>query len=126
MSGDPDTAGEGDTTLEPQTTGEPEAVSDERLADGPVAGVPSGAPQPATPERSASGAIEGADSAALGTAATPATAPPGASVDPSESVVPGARFDRPLTEAKPWFTSLAAESDQAGVANEDPGEAETD
>jgi hypothetical protein len=63
--------------------------------------------------------VEGIDPAALGTAPPPQTAPPGASVDPSEETVPGAnKGDRLPTESKPWFTSLAADSDQAGVGNE--------
>ena len=65
--------------------------------------------------------IEGADAGALGTSAPPETAPPGATVDGSEHLVPGARFDdhRP-TESKPWFTSLAYEDEQGGVANDPP------
>lgn len=66
-------------------------------------------------------AIEGADSGALGIGPAPESAPPGAEVSPEEHLVPGADFEtRPHTEAKPWFTSLAAESEQAGVANEPP------
>lgn len=69
-------------------------------------------------------AIEGADRGALGLDPPPEPAPPGASVDPGEHLVPGADFaDRLPTEAKPWFTSLAADSHQAGVAN-DPGDAQ--
>lgn len=65
--------------------------------------------------------IEGADAAALGTSEPPETAPPGASVDPSEHLVPGADFDEhPPTEAKPWSTTLAAASHGAGVANDPP------
>jgi hypothetical protein len=66
------------------------------------------------------GAIEGADRAALGVDATVPTAP-GAEVDAHEHLVPGATFDERLrTDAKPWFTSLAADSAQAGVANDAP------
>jgi hypothetical protein len=66
-------------------------------------------------------AIEGADAAALGQAPPPSSAPPGASVDPSEHLVPGADFeDHPATEAKPWSSSLAARDSQAGVANDPP------
>jgi hypothetical protein len=65
--------------------------------------------------------IEGADDGALGTAPGPESAPPGAEVSDAEHLVPGAGYDdhRP-DEAKPWFTSLAAESGQAGVANDPP------
>lgn len=71
-----------------------------------------------TPEREPN-VIEGADAAALGTTPPPESAPPGAEVDPSEHLVPGATFDeRHPTETKPWFTSLAADDDTAGVANE--------
>jgi hypothetical protein len=74
-----------------------------------------------TPPRPAGRALDGADAGALGTDAPPSPAPPGAEVDPSEHLVPGATFgEGPKTEAKPWFTSLGAESDQAGVANDDP------
>lgn len=72
-------------------------------------------------QRTPPGAIEGADAGALGTDAPPTPAPPGAEVDASEHLVPGAAFgEGPKTESKPWFTSLGAESDQAGVANDDP------
>src|SRR5687767_11268228 len=57
------------------------------------------------------GGLEGADAAALGTGAPPESAPPGAAVDDDEQLVPGAHFDdTPRDQAKPWFTSLAAES----------------
>ncbi len=71
------------------------------------------------------GAIEGTDDGALGTAPAPETAPPGAQVSDAEHLVPGAAFDeeRHAEESKPWFTSLAAESQQAGVGNE-PAEAQ--
>lgn len=65
--------------------------------------------------------IEGVDEGALGTAPPPRSAPEAAEVDDEENLVPGANFaDRPATEDKPWFTSLAAESDQAGVSNDPP------
>lgn len=68
--------------------------------------------------------IEGADAGALGTNEPPHTAPEGARVDATERRVPGADFDdHPPTEEKPWFTSLAADSEQAGVANADPDDA---
>ncbi|MGH2381613.1 MAG: hypothetical protein ACRDG7_10390 [Candidatus Limnocylindria bacterium] len=67
------------------------------------------------------GGLEGADAAALGTAAPPESAPPGAEVVDEERLVPGANFDEaPRDRSKPWFTSLAAESEQAGVANDPP------
>lgn len=67
------------------------------------------------------GGLEGADAAALGTAPPPESAPPAAEVDDEEHLVPGATFgDHPPVEPKPWFTTLAAESDQAGVANDPP------
>jgi len=67
------------------------------------------------------GGLEGADAAALGVDATPEPAPPGAEILEDEQLVPGAHAgDIPRTEAKPWFTSLAAGSDQAGVANDPP------
>ena len=58
------------------------------------------------------------DAAALGTAPPPEPAPLGAEVDATETRVPGATFDGPDRTAKPWATSLAAGSSQAGVANE--------
>ncbi|MGQ0609121.1 MAG: hypothetical protein ACT4OQ_11750 [Chloroflexota bacterium] len=70
------------------------------------------------------GGLEGADAASLGTDAPPESAPPGAEVVDEERLVPGANFDEvPRDQSKPWFTSLAAESEQAGVAN-DPADAQ--
>ena len=67
------------------------------------------------------GGLEGADAAALGTDPPPEPAPPGAVVDDDERLVPGAHFDDVRRDqAKPWFTSLAAGSEQAGVANDPP------
>jgi hypothetical protein len=67
------------------------------------------------------GGLEGADAAALGAEPPPESAPEAAQVDDEENLVPGATFGlHPATADKPWFTSLAAESDQAGVANEPP------
>lgn len=63
---------------------------------------------------------EGADAGSLGVAEPPTTAPAGASVDAAETRLPGEPIDGPRHEAKPWFTSLAAGSDQAGVANDPP------
>ena len=71
------------------------------------------------------GGLEGADDAALGMVPPPEPAPPGAKVEDAEHLVPGATFEQaPRDQAKPWFTSLAAESDQAGVANDPPDEQE--
>ena len=65
--------------------------------------------------------IEGADAAALGVGPPPESAPPDAQVDGAEKLVPGADFGlHSATDAKPWFTSLAAESGQAGVDNDPP------
>ena len=70
------------------------------------------------------GGLAGADAAALGIDAPPESAPPSAQVDDEERLVPGANFDDARRDqAKPWFTSLAAESKQAGVAN-DPADAQ--
>ncbi len=67
------------------------------------------------------GGLEGADAAALGVDAAPESAPPGARVDDEERLVPGASFDdMPRDQSKPWFTSLSAASEQAGVANDAP------
>ena len=63
-------------------------------------------------------AIEGTDAAALGTGPLPESAPPGARVDAAETHVPGPTFDGPGRAVKPWSSSLAAESSQAGVENE--------
>lgn len=63
--------------------------------------------------------VEGVDDAALGLAPPPESAPPGAEVDRTDREMPGPHFDdHPPVEPKPWFTSLAAESDQAGVMNQ--------
>jgi hypothetical protein len=72
-------------------------------------------------------AIEGADAGALGTTPPPDSAPPDAQEPIDEHRVPGAtQGDRVPDEAKPWFTSLAAESDQAGVGNDAPDAQEPD
>jgi len=66
-------------------------------------------------------AADGVDAGALGMDEPPESAPPGATVEDAEHLVPGPAFgDHVADEAKPWFTSLAAESDQAGVANDAP------
>jgi hypothetical protein len=68
--------------------------------------------------------IEGADDGALGTSPPPESAPPGAQVADEEHLVPGATFDSRRGHAeKPWSSSLAAESEQAGVGN-DPADAQ--
>ncbi|MDQ2688654.1 MAG: hypothetical protein M3Y29_00080 [Chloroflexota bacterium] len=79
--------------------------------------------EPRTPADKLAG-IEGADTAALGAEPPPQSAPEAAEVDGEETLVPGATFgDRLPVDDKPWFTSLAFESDQSGVANEgDPSE----
>jgi hypothetical protein len=65
--------------------------------------------------------LEGTDAGALGVDAPPESAPPAAQIPDEEHLVPGANFaDHPATQDKPWFTSLAAESDQAGVGNDPP------
>lgn len=71
------------------------------------------------------GGIEGVDEAALGTDGPPEPAPPGAKVPDDGDAVPGAgTVDVRPDEAKPWFTSLAAASDQAGVGNDAADEQE--
>ncbi len=73
-----------------------------------------------------SGGLEGTDAAALGMEPPPEPAPPGAEVSDAEHRVPGADFGWQVAdEEKPWSTSLAAESEQAGVMNE-PLDAEED
>jgi hypothetical protein len=70
------------------------------------------------PKRDRSSGLEGTDPAALGITPPPNPAPPGASVDPTEELVPGAtKGDTVTTESKPWFTSLAADSEH-GVSDE--------
>ncbi len=66
-------------------------------------------------------AIEGADDAALGVTSPPEPMPPDAQEPVDEQLLPGATHgDRVADESKPWFTTLAAESEQAGVANDPP------
>ncbi len=65
-------------------------------------------------------AIEGADEGALGVSDPPESAPRAATVEDAEHLVPGAKFDQPIREAKPWNTGLAYHGDQAGVANDPP------
>jgi hypothetical protein len=65
--------------------------------------------------------IEGTDPAALGVTPPPEPTPANAQEPIDEQLVPGATFgERVANESKPWFTSLAAESEQAGVANDPP------
>ncbi len=67
------------------------------------------------------GAIEGAEDGALGVTPPPEPPSPAAEVADEEHLVPGATHgERLADESKPWFTSLAAESHQAGVANDPP------
>ena len=66
--------------------------------------------------------IKGADAGSLGIDDPPESAPPAASVDAGEARLPGEPMDGPGDEAKPWHTSLAAQSPQAGVANDPPAE----
>ena len=72
--------------------------------------------------------VEGTDDAALGISPPPESAPAAAEIDDGEEVlVPGADFaDRLPTDRKPWFTSLAAESGQAGVGNDPDGAQDED
>jgi hypothetical protein len=74
-----------------------------------------------TPPADRSRAIEGADSASLGLTGPPESAPPGARVEDAGDLVPGAGENLPGSgEEKPWFTSLAARDDDAGVGNDPP------
>ena len=63
-----------------------------------------------------SGAIAGTDSAALGLGAPAGLDPTQAQVDPTSTETPAA-FDQQaaLRESKPWSTSLAYQSPQAGL-----------
>ncbi len=66
-------------------------------------------------------AIEGTDAAALGIGPLPEPVPESVELERGGDQVPGPDFGHhPATDEKPWFTSLAAESDQAGVANDPP------
>lgn len=78
-------------------------------------------PRPARPERTGPlGSIAGTDAGALGTGGTQRLDSPRASVEESEKPAPAHAQERPATEAKPWFTSLAFNSDQAGVMADQP------
>lgn len=81
---------------------------------------------PAEPKRSGPlGSIEGADRAALGLDAEADSAPPGAQVDPTEADLPGPKFgDFPASDEKPWETTLATKSDDAGIGAEPDPEGE--
>ena len=72
-------------------------------------------------------AVEGADAGGLGLTPPPEPASSEAQEPVEEQTVPGAPSgERVRDEAKPWFTSLAAESEQAGVANDSPGAQDPD
>ncbi len=75
---------------------------------------------PADPKRTGPmGSIAGADRAALGVDARAESAPEGAQVDPTETDIPGPHFaDHPATAEKPWETSFATKSDDAGIGAE--------
>jgi hypothetical protein len=63
--------------------------------------------------------IEGADDAGLGLTPPPEPVRPAAPMEDEVHLVPGATYgDRIADNSKPWSTSLAAQSDQAEVANE--------
>ena len=70
--------------------------------------------------------IEGADAAALGTAPSPGTEPPAATVDDTERLVPGADADARTLDnpSRPWATTLAALDPGAGVGNDLEGESD--
>jgi hypothetical protein len=64
---------------------------------------------------------EGIDPAALGVTPPPEPTPADAQAPVEEHRVPGATYgERVARASKPWFTTLAAESEQAGVANDPP------
>lgn len=73
-----------------------------------------------SPERDRLNVVDGADDHALGIGQPPEAAPPGAEIDGSESLVPGARFTEPTDAVRPWQTTLGAVDEQAGVANDPP------
>lgn len=79
---------------------------------------------PADPQRGGPlASVTGADRAALGLDPEPGLAPPGAEVDASETSVPGPKFgDWPAAAEKPWETSLATKSDDAGIGAEPDAE----
>jgi hypothetical protein len=81
---------------------------------------------PAEPQRTGPmGSIEGADRAGLGLDAEPEPAPRAAQVDPTEAHVPGPVWgDLPATDRKPWQTSVATKSDDAGIGAEPDPEGE--
>lgn len=69
--------------------------------------------------------VEGADAASLGVAPAPQSAPAEAQPGDDGRLPPGADFDStPNDERKPWSTSLAAKSEQAGVGNDRPDQQE--
>jgi hypothetical protein len=72
----------------------------------------------AEPDRSGPmNTIAGTDAGALGIGGTQRTDPPSADAAPSRPAPPAAFDPNEARESKPWFTSLAARSEQAGVAN---------
>jgi hypothetical protein len=73
-------------------------------------------------------AIEGADAAALGTAAPPESAPPGADVDPTDRLagLTPAEAATPPSTPRPWATTLAARGPDAGVMVDEPVAEEPD
>ncbi len=81
---------------------------------------------PAVPDREGPmGAIRGADRSALGIDAEVHAAPASAEVDATETSVPGPRWGEvPATDAKPWMTSMAAQSDDAEIGAEPDPEGE--
>lgn len=75
--------------------------------------------EPAEPDRSGPmNTIAGVDAGALGTGATQRTDPPQADAAPSRPPPPTTFDPNEVRESKPWFTTLSARSEQAGVANE--------
>jgi hypothetical protein len=78
--------------------------------------------EPAEPDRSGPmNTIAGTDAGALGIGDTQRTDPPHADTAPSRPTPPAGFDPNEARESKPWFTTLAARSEQAGVAN-DPAE----
>ncbi len=71
------------------------------------------------------GAVPGADRAGLGLTPTPGLEATSAQVDPSSFRAPAAfDQDEALRQSKPWATTLAYQSPQAGVDADDVGDEE--